>query len=263
MKKRIVAFIVLGRLCLSAIPILMILNFVVFRNLKNIFLITMLIILLAIVGTILTLIGYIGPSVSNFFKSSSIRKTGILTFGRLISARQTGMMVNNQPQQALTIEIELPNGRRVVSEVLAIVPLNNLAYFQEGAVLPVRYDKEDPQKMALDMNQPQHVLQEAMNQEMIRKGIITEETIEIARRGQKGQAVILELNPTGKIVGNNPEISFRLKITKANGDQYETSQTKIVLSQTLDSLTVGSVVPVAYLPEDEEKVTFMTTTKFG
>jgi hypothetical protein len=259
-KRRLNIFTLLGELCFAAVAILAVYTFIKTRtsSLTSIRSTTNMMFhwmtCLIIPGTILIVVGSVFPFLFDAKKDASLVKNGTLTFGKLLSIRPTGTSVNNQPQLALTFEFETADDKKITTECLKVIPITFLGNCQPGALLPIRYDKDAPEKITLDFTQDQATLQQALNRYMIDKGLLTNEMLDTAKRGQQGQAVIVDKSPTGNIIKGNPEISLTLRVTKANGEQYEAELTRVMLAESIDNLSVGKVVDILYLPENPESL---------
>jgi hypothetical protein len=116
-------------------------------------------VVLAICGiTVVTLAVTVGITL---LVTRSIRKTfgpdrGILERGiparaRIISARQTGVMVNYQPQVSFQLEVEPPSGTPYHAETKAVIPMVNIPQFQPGGEVSVKIHPTDPTKVVLDL----------------------------------------------------------------------------------------------------------------
>lgn len=64
----------------------------------------------------------------------------------------------------------------------------------------------------------------------------------------------LSKTPTGKIIKGNPELTLTLRVTKADGEQYDAEITRVMLAESAEKLNVGKVVDVLYLPQDPQSI---------
>jgi len=182
-------------------------------------------------------------------------KNGILAVGKIVSVRQTGLLVNHQPQLEITVQFSTADGREVSASLKKIVSLANLAQFQPGGLIPIRYDALHPQRIMLDNHADRAALQDALNQQRVKSGEVSQEAVDIAKKGVKAKAVVLSAQPTGNIVNGRGEMALHLKVTRPeSGSTFETRVKKAVPQQALSFVLPGSVVEVRYLPEDEKNV---------
>jgi hypothetical protein len=111
-------------------------------------------------GTVLSLALTIGITV---FAIRFIRKTvgpnrGILQDGipaqaKIVSVRQTGVMLNNQPQIAFELEVQPPGGTPYQVQAKAVIPMIHIPQFQPGAEVPVKIHPSDPTQVVMDIYQ--------------------------------------------------------------------------------------------------------------
>jgi hypothetical protein len=110
-------------------------------------------------GTVLSLALTIGITV---FALRFIRKTvgtdrgvlqdGIAARAKIVGVRQTGVMLNNQPQIAFELEVQPPGGTPYRVQAKAVIPMINIPQFQPGAEVPVKIHPTDPTKVELDVS---------------------------------------------------------------------------------------------------------------
>jgi len=81
----------------------------------------------------------------------SVLESGIPAKARIVGVRQTGMLVNNQPQIAFQLEVHPPTGTPYQVETKAVIPMVNIPQFQPGAEVPVKIHPADPSKVVLDI----------------------------------------------------------------------------------------------------------------
>jgi hypothetical protein len=111
-------------------------------------------------GTVLSLALTIGITVFaiRFVRNKVGPNRGILQDGipaqaRIVSVRQTGVMLNNQPQIAFELEVEPPGGTPYRAQAKAVIPMINIPQFQPGAEVPVKIHPSDPTQVVMDIYQ--------------------------------------------------------------------------------------------------------------
>ena len=72
-----------------------------------------------------------------------------------------------------------------------------------------------------DLHSCQEYRQEVYDKIMVKKGIVSQENLDIAKNGVTGNAVVNSLNPTGRIENGNPELEIKMTITKENGEKIK------------------------------------------
>ncbi|MCL2760565.1 MAG: DUF3592 domain-containing protein [Desulfuromonadales bacterium] len=236
---------------------------------------TIIAIVSAIVGFRLTFNGMGGLSKKE--------KTYPLVMGKLISIDQGAVgyvRVNGQPSCRLTIQFTTNDGQQITATIRKIIQLTDLAQFQPGIPLPIRYNPQNPQHIAIDFNadlsqvQPQpgnsvNAQQTFMNPgqvqmnfdpmqlqaQMMNEGVTTQAAMDIRNTGVQAKGVILSAQPTGNIVANNGEIELKIEVTKPDGSQYQATVRKAIPPIALPYIQVGRVIQVFYKPENEQNIT--------
>jgi hypothetical protein len=110
------------------------------------------------IGTVVTLVITVGVT---FLAIKMVRKavgpdrstleSGIAARARIVNVRQTGMLVNHQPQIAFTLEVYPPSGTPYQMETKAVIPMVNIPQFQPGAEVPVKIHPANASKVVLDV----------------------------------------------------------------------------------------------------------------
>lgn len=76
---------------------------------------------------------------------------GISARAKIVGLRQTGVMVNYQPQVAFQLEVYPPGGAPYHAETRAVVPIVNIPQVQPGVEVPIKIHPTDPSKVVLDL----------------------------------------------------------------------------------------------------------------
>lgn len=111
-------------------------------------------------GTVLSIALTIGIAI---FARRLINKTvgpnrGILQNGmpaqaKIVGVRQTGVMLNNQPQILFDLEVQPPGGVPYRAQAKAVIPIVNIPQFQPGVEVPVKIHPSDPTQVVMDVYQ--------------------------------------------------------------------------------------------------------------
>ncbi|HYO89219.1 MAG TPA: DUF3592 domain-containing protein [Candidatus Limnocylindrales bacterium] len=79
-----------------------------------------------------------------------IAANGVAGQGRILGVRQTGTYINNNPVADIMLEIHPANGQPPYqTTVRRTVSLFQISQFQQGSVLPVKFDPADPSQVVL------------------------------------------------------------------------------------------------------------------
>jgi hypothetical protein len=79
----------------------------------------------------------------------SVLQNGIPARAKILNVRQTGVMLNNQPQVALQLEVHPPSGMPYQAQVKAVIALVSIPQFQPGIEVPVKIHPMDPDRVVL------------------------------------------------------------------------------------------------------------------
>lgn len=82
-------------------------------------------------------------------EAKRIRRVGQSAEALVLSIRDTGMTVNDNPIVAFRLEVRPPTGQPYEVETRGLVGRLDVPQVQPGAVLPVAIDPKDPLKVAL------------------------------------------------------------------------------------------------------------------
>jgi hypothetical protein len=186
--------------------------------------------------------------------NSRAMRSAELGIGTVTGVRRTGLTVNDKPQLAIGMTVRTKSGQTFDSVAKQLVDLTELSILVPGAVLPVRYRPEHLEEVEIDQSGDQAAIQEVHNQVLIRAGLSSARSVDIAARGTRAEAVVSAVRPTGQIVCGNPQMALTLLVNRPDGSNYETTVEKVIAANLVGHLQLGRVVTVFYLPGDEGEV---------
>ncbi len=106
--------------------------------------------ILGLVGVVMLLFGL--RMMRGAAKKDRISTAGVAGTGTILGLRQTGLMVNEQPQVELELLVTIPGRSPYPAKVKEIVPLIMLSRLQ--GTLPVRVDPAEPETIVIQWDQP-------------------------------------------------------------------------------------------------------------
>lgn len=106
--------------------------------------------ILGLVGVVMLLVGL--WMMRGAAKKDRISTSGVAGTGAILGLRQTGLMVNEQPQVELELLVTIPGRSPYPAKVKEIVPLIMLNRLQ--GTLPVRVDPAEPETIVIQWDQP-------------------------------------------------------------------------------------------------------------
>jgi hypothetical protein len=86
-----------------------------------------------------------------FGPDRKVLEGGVSGQATILQVRQTGVMVNNQPQAVLTLEVRIPGWEPYQAETKMVIPIVNVPQFQPGTEVPVKVDPSNRNKVILDV----------------------------------------------------------------------------------------------------------------
>ncbi|MCL1917002.1 MAG: DUF3592 domain-containing protein [Peptococcaceae bacterium] len=102
-------------------------------------------------------------SLSGCSGHSEAVKNGPLVIGTIVSVTQTGTYYNNNPQLEVTLRFVTDEGQEITASDRKIVALIDLAQFQKGARVPLRYNPENPEDITMAFGLDDETLQQALD----------------------------------------------------------------------------------------------------
>jgi len=99
----------------------------------------------------LAVILIIGSTLFSAFSGHSENvKNGPIVIGTIVSVKQTGLEINNQPQLDINVQFTTTDGRLLTASDRKVVPLIDLAKVQPGERLHLRYNPDNPEEIMID-----------------------------------------------------------------------------------------------------------------
>lgn len=89
---------------------------------------------------------------------------------------------------------------------------------------------------------------------MVRKGLLTDERLELIRKGIRSRAVVTAMRTTGQVLEDCREVELDVMVRKPGGGQFPARETALVPASALVKVSPGSVIDTYYRPGDETAV---------
>jgi hypothetical protein len=96
------------------------------------------------------------------FGHSQAVKNGPLVIGTIVSVKQTGTFYNNNPELEVTLQFITDEGQQVTASDRKVVVLIDLAQFQKEALVPLRYNPENPEEIMMAFGLDDETLEKAL-----------------------------------------------------------------------------------------------------
>ncbi len=117
-------------------------------------------IVITVVILLFTAVILIGTAAGMFFLFKTMAKAqqdkaqllanGVPAQARIVSANQTGMFVNNNPQVAFQLEVQPQAGSPYPVQMTSVVQMVALPRIQPGMTVGVKIDPNNPNRLAIE-----------------------------------------------------------------------------------------------------------------
>lgn len=214
-----------------------------------------LVVSIVIVSIVWTVTSVQGAFEAAGFGSRKPAKNSEIAFGTLVSATQTGVFMNEQPQMALTFDVQPLNGPAFQGIAKTIVPLHELHAIKEGMLLPLRITPGKTKVKLAEGENADHMNQ-LLLQHQLKTGAITPMQAQIAQEGTQAQAVILGFSPTGEIRGNATVATVDVRVSRPDGTSFDMTVEKAFPANQLHLVQTGRIVNVQYLEQIDNDLVF-------
>ncbi|MCL2760042.1 MAG: DUF3592 domain-containing protein [Desulfuromonadales bacterium] len=195
--------------------------------------------------------------------------------GTLISIDQGAhgyTQVNSQPVCRLTIQFTTNDGQQITTRIRTIIQLTDLAQFQPGIDIPVRYNPQNPQHIVLDFQEEANQLQNKLSQMQDQlseadQKLDQEIAAEKQAAGQPlvvGKLLFLERTKT---YFNDKEMSqyemsqctLTFQFTTQDGQQITATTERIIPQVTLEKeqFKLMGLSYLRYNPQSPQQITFI------
>jgi len=94
----------------------------------------------------------------------------------------------------------------------------------------------------------------AFDRMMVRKGLVTDEQLDLIRRGTRSRAVVTGMRATGHAREDHREVELDVMVKRPAGGQFAAHETALIPASALTKVAPGSVVDTYYRLGDESAV---------
>jgi hypothetical protein len=200
-------------------------------------------------------------------RKQRLEQAGVNAPAEVVSVRDTGVTVNQNPRVALTFQVS-PTDGSAPFEVSTKRTVSRVSIPRAGDSFMVRYDPEDPENFvigpATETAATPTVDIDAVDAGTIAAAVNQDDSAvqrtsaaELLPTGKRMTAVVREFSPTGKTVGEanptapdpqDPIYVFKVEIPLELGNPIEAMYLHRVPTSKVDQLTIGERLNVAVNP---------------
>jgi hypothetical protein len=103
-----------------------------------------------IAATVIPLALFLVPFLKRQAQASKVLQSGMSAQAQILSAQETGTRVNDQPEIAFTLMVQVPGRPPYQAHATSIMSHMMLMRVQPGMTIPVKVDPANPQSIAVD-----------------------------------------------------------------------------------------------------------------
>lgn len=206
----------------------------------------------------------LGPVFWPFIKKSRLKKRllkeGLPAGARLLETRQTGTLVNDQPEMILTMEVTAETGETWQTEMREIIPLNMLYAMSPGSVFNVLYDPKDKSRIIFDNTGKNRTSATAGNHDAQQAFMdLAEKQEQLYKRlsvtGILAKAKVLACTPLGvNFNGNNPMVMLMLQVQPDNGTAFHGQTYAVIGGASVHKYQPGNTIYVKFDAMDNSQI---------
>ncbi|MCS7071213.1 MAG: hypothetical protein NZM00_06890 [Anaerolinea sp.] len=78
-----------------------------------------------------------------------ILQTGVPGQAQILSVQPTTIRINQNPVAIIHLKVQHADGHLYETQVRRLIPLFQVMHFQQGSIVPVMIDREDPSKVVI------------------------------------------------------------------------------------------------------------------
>jgi hypothetical protein len=98
------------------------------------------------------------------------------------------------------------------------------------------------------------VVRQEFEQMLLRKGLLTDDQLDLIRHGTKSHAVVTGMRTTGECREDHREVVLDVIVRKPGGGQFPAHQTALIPASALAKVSPGSIIDTYYWAGDESAV---------
>jgi hypothetical protein len=98
------------------------------------------------------------------------------------------------------------------------------------------------------------IVRSEFEQMLVRKGLLTDDQLDLIRNGTKSHAVVTGMRTTGTSREDHREVVLDVMVRKPGGGQFPAHQTTLIPASSLPKVSPGSIIETYYWAGDESAV---------
>ena len=207
---------------------------------------------------------FVGRLVMNGMKNREVLAHGESAPAVVLKVWQTGTVMNEiNPQIGMLLEVRPTSKPAFQAETKMFVSMVQIPQFQPGAVLQVKYDPQNPTKVAVDAvggslgAAPAAQTADPARVQALQAMLEQMKTMQndLEARGIPAPAQILTAANMGvEVNGDNPLMAFQLQVQATDRPPFQASAQGVVGLSAVGKYQPGRTIYVKYDPNDPSKI---------
>jgi hypothetical protein len=185
-----------------------------------------------------------------------LKKDGVPGTARIMSVKNTGMIINNNPVLNLEVEIKDAFGHRYTTSIKTLGSRTDPNLYQAGMEVPIKIDPLKKENAIIDdESKPSKKTAIAAPQIKTEWEQTQEETANILSTGRPARAIIKKYNWLGSYAnGNNPVVELELEVFPELYSPFEGKTRTVIPEAKVYLYQQGCEVKVRYDLYDYSKI---------
>lgn len=150
----------------------------------------------------------------------------------------------------VVIEVESVDGERFAGRLCHREGDPAVSALRPGMILLVSFDPQVPGRLSL----ADDVVAVRAAQSPVRRGLLTDEQLDLIRHGTRSSGVVTGMRTTGSAGHDLREVELDVMVRRRGGGQFPAQETTVVPASSLPRLSPGSIIDAYYHPKDESAV---------
>lgn len=180
-----------------------------------------------------------------------LKKTGLPGTARILSVKDTGVSINNNPVVSMEVEVKDQFGARYNTILRALVSRIDPRAYQPGMEVAIKIDPQKKENIILDEDsKPTGIAEQPANK---KTELNSEETATILSTGRSARAIVRSCNLLGSN-GHELDIALELEVLPEMYPAFSGHTRIMITEEDLHKYQPGAEVKVKYDLYEKEKI---------
>lgn len=188
---------------------------------------------------------------------------GVSAPAMVVSLADTGVSINDNPQIQLQLQVHAPEGATFTASVSTFVSRVQTSAFQQGAIVHVRYNRDNPQQIAIvgplgmvEPYAPPGADAVPALVPLLQRVIESQERTQALQQAPEAPATVRSARPLGLYCnGRNPLMAITVEVKAPGQAPYTAEATGVISQLSVDRYQPGSSIFVRTDPANPKNIT--------